>query len=58
MEVLTVTEVAKLVRLSRTVVYELIMSGEIPSFKVGKLRRIRRSDVEAWLASKVEGNHG
>jgi excisionase family DNA binding protein len=58
MEVLTVTEVAKLVQVSRTVVYELIMSGEIPSFKVGKLRRIRRSDVEAWLAKKVEGNHG
>lgn len=58
MEVLTVTEVAKLLRLSRTVVYELIMSGEIPSFKVGKLRRIRRSDVETWLAKKVEGSHG
>lgn len=54
-EILTVTEVAKLLRMSRTTVYELIMSGDIPSFKVGKLRRVRRSDVEAWLAAKVGG---
>ena len=50
---MTVTEVAKLLKLGRTVVYEMIMSGEIPSYKVGKLRRIRRSDVQAWLASRI-----
>ena len=52
-EVLTVTEVAQLVKQSRTVVYGLIMSGELPSYKVGKSRRIRLSDVQAWLASRV-----
>ena len=53
-EVLTVTEVAQLVKQSRTVVYGLIMSGELPSYKVGKSRRIRLSDVQAWLASRVQ----
>lgn len=53
-EVLTVTEVAALLKVSRTVAYQLIMSGELPSYKVGKLRRVRMSDVQAWLASRIK----
>lgn len=53
-EVLTVTEVAALLKVSRTVAYGLIMSGELPSYKVGKLRRVRMSDVQAWLASRIK----
>jgi excisionase family DNA binding protein len=52
-EVLTVTDVAKLLKCSRTVAYELVMSGQIASFKIGKLRRVRRSDVDTWLASRI-----
>lgn len=53
-EVLTVTDVAKLLKCSRTVAYELVMSGQIASFKIGKLRRVRRSDVDTWLASRIQ----
>ena len=52
-EVMTVTEVAELLKQSRTIVYQLIMSGEIPSYKLGKSRRIRKSDVESWIANRV-----
>ena len=53
-EVLTVTDVAKLLKCSRTFAYELVMSGQIASFKIGKLRRVRHSDVQAWLSSQVQ----
>ena len=52
-EVMTVTDVAELLKQSRTIVYQLIMSGEIPSYKLGKSRRIRKSDVESWIANRV-----
>lgn len=35
--------------LGRTKIYELLRSGEIPSYKIGRVRRIRRQDIEAWL---------
>lgn len=35
--------------LGRTKTYELLQSGEIPSYKIGRIRRIRRQDIEAWL---------
>lgn len=35
--------------LGRTKTYELLQSGEIPSHKIGRVRRIRRRDVETWL---------
>lgn len=35
--------------LGRTKIYELLRSGEIPSYKIGRVRRIRREDIEAWL---------
>ena len=35
--------------LGRTKTYELLQSGEIPSYKIGRVRRVRRQDIEAWL---------
>lgn len=35
--------------LGRTKTYELLRSGEIPSYRIGRIRRIRREDIEAWL---------
>jgi excisionase family DNA binding protein len=35
--------------LGRTKTYELLQSGEIPSHKIGRIRRIRRQDIEVWL---------
>jgi excisionase family DNA binding protein len=48
-ELLTVDEVRVWLRLGRTRVNELIQSGELPSFKVGRRRVLRRGDVLEWL---------
>ena len=32
---------------------ELVASGEVPLYKPGKLRRLRRADVERWLEERT-----
>ena len=38
--------------IGRTKCYELLSRGEIPSYKIGTLRRVRRSDVERWFENQ------
>lgn len=45
----TTDELIRWLGLGRTKTYELLRAGEIPSYKIGRVRRIRRGDVEAWL---------
>ena len=47
----TVTEVAKLLKVNRTFVYELINRGELPAVKVGSLK-IRKTTLEKFLEGK------
>lgn len=42
-------DLVSLLQLSRAQVYLLLASGEIPSIRVGRLRRIRRQDLDDWL---------
>ncbi len=48
-ELLTVDEVRVWLRLGRTRLNELLQSGELPSFKVGRRRFLRRGDILDWL---------
>lgn len=43
------SDVAALLQLSRSHVYELIASGAIPSLRVGRAIRIRRQDLDHWV---------
>jgi len=45
----TTDELVRWLGLGRTKAYEMLRSGEIPSYKIGRIRRIRRGDVEVWL---------
>ena len=52
MELLTVAEVAAILRLDESSVYALAASGELPRYKVGPKNggvRIAREDVDAYL---------
>ncbi len=42
--------------LGRSIVREMIDSGEIPSFKVGRRRLIAVDQAEAWLSNKVSAS--
>jgi excisionase family DNA binding protein len=45
----TTDDLVRWLGLGRTKTYEMLRSGEVPSYKIGRVRRIRRGDVEAWL---------
>lgn len=48
-KLLTVNEVAKILRVSNMTVYRLVKKKEIPAIRVGKNYRIKESDVDAYL---------
>ncbi|MBW3576840.1 MAG: helix-turn-helix domain-containing protein [Actinobacteria bacterium] len=52
-ELLTVAEVADLLRVSTMTVYRLIRSGELPAVRVGRNYRVRRDELETYLAGQV-----
>jgi len=53
-EVLTVKEVADLLKLHQTTVYKMIKSGELPAFKIGSDWRFHRSQIAEWLKSRTQ----
>lgn len=51
----TTEEVAKLLRVSKLTVYDLIKKGELPSYRVGKQMRVDASDLEAYKLRAKSG---
>jgi excisionase family DNA binding protein len=47
--VFTPEEVAKLLCVSRYTVYRLIEQGNLPTVRIGRLRRVRKVDLERWI---------
>lgn len=54
MELVTVEEVAKLLRVSERTVYDWAQKGEIPGGKFGTTWRFRRADVMKWIDSRLK----
>jgi len=54
---LTPEELANYLKCGRTYVYQILALGEIPSLKLGKLRRIRRQDAELYIQKKLSECH-
>jgi excisionase family DNA binding protein len=50
---LTVGEVASVMRVSNMTVYRLIKSGQLGAIRVGKNYRLRRKDVESYLSQRA-----
>jgi excisionase family DNA binding protein len=61
-EVLTIPEVAEVLRVTPKTVYGLAKRGALTSFRVGRALRCRRSDVERFMmdatALSVTGKGG
>ena len=49
-EFLTLPEVAALLRIGERTAYDLARTQRIPAAKVGGQWRIRRTDLDAWIA--------
>ena len=50
---LTVGEVATLMRVSNMTVYRLIKAGQLAAIRVGKNYRLRRTDVDRYLTDRA-----
>ena len=50
---LTVPEVAKLLRMSRQTIYNMVKTGDIPHFRVGNKVRFNRADLDAMMQTKT-----
>jgi excisionase family DNA binding protein len=49
----SLNDVAEYLSCSRTHAHKLISNGSIPSLKLGTLRRVRKSDLDAYIESRL-----
>lgn len=54
-EILTVAEVALLLKVAEKTVYTMAQKSELPCFKVRGQWRFRREDIDGWIGAQVEG---
>ena len=57
-EILTLDEVAAYLKAGKRTVYRLAQKGEIPAFKLGGTWRVRRSDLDRWIAESINKKPG
>jgi excisionase family DNA binding protein len=51
---LSAEELAQELGVGRTTAYALLWSGTIPSMKLGRLRRVRREDLDRFISQRME----
>jgi excisionase family DNA binding protein len=51
-DMLTISEVAKYLKLHELTVRRLAREGELPAFKVGRQWRIKRNLLETWIEER------
>ncbi len=52
-EILTIRDVAALLKLADKTVYSMAQRGELPAFKVRGQWRIRRVDLDRWVEQQL-----
>lgn len=51
---LRVPEAARMTGLSKSYLYRLVLSGEIPHIRFGRAVRIPLDDLQRWIAARIE----
>lgn len=54
-DILTVEEVARMLRISETTLSEMVNKGEIPAGKLGDSWRFKRTEVKKWIDARLGG---
>ena len=47
-------EVFKSIKVKRAKGYQMIASGELPSIKIGRLRRVPIDSLRRWIQNKID----
>lgn len=53
-EILTLKEVAQLLKVAEKTVYTMAQNQELPAFKVRGQWRFRREDIDRWIDQQTE----
>ena len=53
-QVLTIKDIATILKLAEKTVYSMAQDGELPAFKVRGQWRIRRVDFDKWMAIQAQ----
>ena len=53
-EILTIRDVATLLKIGEKTAYTMAQSGDLPGFKVRGQWRFRRADLDAWILQQGE----
>lgn len=53
-EVMTVIEVAEYLRINPQTVYRKAKAGELPTLRIGRAIRFRRTELDEWLKGSNE----
>ena len=48
-EIYTIPEVARYLKLSKSKVYYMVQTGEMPHLKIGRNVRIRETELKMWI---------
>ena len=56
-EVLTLKEVAALLKIAERTAYMMVQRGDLPGFKVGGQWRFKRKDIDAWMEAQKRAEH-
>lgn len=51
-EILTLPEVAQLLKVAEKTVYSMAQKGQLPAFKVGGQWRFKRIDIDQWIEQR------
>ena len=54
-EFYTSTDLAKYLKITQRTVYRLMERGDLPYYEIGRAKRFRKSDVEAYLERQRRG---
>ena len=57
-EILTIREVAELLKINEKTAYRLAADGKLPGFKVGGSWRFERSEISSWIKRQTDGQRG
>jgi CRISPR-associated Cas5-like protein len=49
---MTVSDLAHYLAVSKSMIYKLVDEGEVPHIKIGKSVRFKREDIETWIESR------
>lgn len=52
-DILTIEELARYLKISKSTLYKLVREGKIPSQKVGRHWRFRKTAIDRWLEENM-----